>query len=97
MSHNNVTVKGKNVKPVLYLRSDIQIVSGNGNDNSPYEIICEECREANNENSKNESDQVVDVPSTSMFISVFIIGGFILIAIICIVIYLKVFKKDINK
>ena len=78
-----------NYKPVTYLRNDIRILSGEGTEESPYEIKCDKCDGTNNK----ISNQVVDVPPTSMFISAFIIGGFILIAVICIVIYLKVFKK----
>ncbi len=84
-----------NFKPVTYLRRDMKIVSGDGSETNPYELKCDECDGAGNTISDT---LVVDVPPTSMFISVFIIGGFILIAAICIVIYLKVFKKkDINK
>ncbi len=92
----NVANKEKKFRPVTYLRSDMEITKGDGSENNPYEFKCDECDGTNN-NSKNESNQVVDVPSTSMFISIFIIGGFILITALCIVIYLKVFKKDINK
>ncbi len=85
------------VRPVTYLRNDMEILKGDGSENNPYEFKCDECDGTNND-SKNESNLIVDVPPTSMFISAFIIGGFILIAAICIVIYLKVFKKkDINK
>ena len=79
-------------RPVTYLRNDMEITKGDGSENNPYEFKCDECDGTNN-NSKNESNLIVDVPPTSMFISAFIIGGFILIAVICIVIYLKVFKK----
>ncbi len=85
-------VKGKVVRPVTYLRSDIKILSGDGSENNPYEIKCDECDGTDNSNT-NDSNMVVNVPPTSMFISVFIIGGFILIILICLIIYLKVFKK----
>lgn len=80
------------IRPVTYLRNDMEILKGDGSENNPYEFKCDECDGTNN-NSKNESNLIADVPPTSMFISAFIIGGFILIAVICIVIYLKVFKK----
>ena len=79
-----------NIRPVTYLRSDMEIVSGDGTDANPYELSCDECDIKNND---TDSNMVVNVPPTSMFISVFIIGGFILIILICLIIYLKVFKK----
>ncbi len=85
------------VRPVTYLRSDMEITKGDGSENNPYELQCDECGGTKN-NDSNESNLIVDVPPTSMFISAFIIGGFTLITIICIIIYLKVFKKkDIKK
>ena len=83
------------IRPVTYLRGDMEITKGDGSENNPYEFKCDEC--SGSKNNVNDT-LVVDVPPTSMFISAFIIGGFILIAAICTVIYLKVFKKkDINK
>ncbi len=84
-----------NFRPVTHLRNDMEVLSGDGSENNPYELQCDECSGTKN-NDSNESNLIVDVPPTSMFISAFIIGGFILITIICIIIYLKVFKKNIK-
>lgn len=80
------------IRPVLYLNSNITIESGNGSENTPYVILYNESLADDNQNVDNSS-LIVNVPSTSMFISIFVIGGFILIIIICLCIYLKVFKK----
>ena len=80
------------IRPVLYLNSNITIESGNGSENTPYVILYNESLADDNQNVDNSS-LMVNVPSTSMFISIFVIGGFILIIIICLCIYLKVFKK----
>lgn len=80
------------IRPVLYLNSNITIESGNGSENDPYVILYNESLADDNQNEDNSS-LIVNVPSTSMFISIFVIGGFILIIIICLCIYLKVFKK----
>ncbi len=97
--NNNYLVNWYNtqsyVRPVTHLRSDMEIIKGNGSENNPYELQCDECSGTKN-NDSNESNLIVGVPPTSMFISAFIIGGFILITIICIIIYLKVFKKNIK-
>lgn len=84
------------IKPVVHLNSLISITGGEGSENNPYTL-------SNMSGSGRASvinsavSQIVDVPSTSMFTSIFIIGGAVTLLGISLYLYLKVFKsKKVN-
>lgn len=84
------------IKPVVHLNSSISITGGDGSENSPYTLSSMGGTSSSNSISSSIA-QIVDVPATSMFTSIFVIVGAIVLLGISGYLYLKVFrKKDIN-
>ncbi len=80
------------VRPVTHLNSSISITGGDGSENSPYTLSSMGGTSSSNSISSSIA-QIVDVPATSMFTSIFIIVGAVALLIISGYLYLKVFKK----
>lgn len=85
------------IRPVVHLNSSISITGGEGSENSPY-TLSNMGGSANSNNITSSITQIVDVPPTSLFTSIFVIVGAVILLAVSGYLYLKVFKKkDISK
>ncbi len=81
------------IRPVVHLNSAISLTGGDGSEKNPYTLSS--MGSASNNINSNTS-QIVDVPPTALFTSIFIIVGAVALLIISGYLYLRVFKKKAN-
>lgn len=79
------------IRPVVHLKSSVNIIDGIGSAANPYRVPG-----SNISSDKINNSQIVDVPPTALFTSLFVIGGAVVLLVISGYLYLKVFKKKVS-